>query len=158
MTKVLLKGKGKWISKSIKEWTKPDGTVDRKWTFSFYPDEDSREQIMELQARGLKNRLKKDTEGWFVSLSRPVNKKMGGKDVTFEPPYITDEAGKDIADSVGNGSEVVTELFVYEHPVPGSSKKSVAARWEGVQITKLIPYNTTTGKSTSTDEDSEPLF
>ena len=101
MTKVLLTGRGKWISKAIKEWKKPDGTVDRKWNMSFYPDDKSRDEIMELQAKGLKNRLKKDNDGWNISLSRPVAKDDEGEEVKFDPPYIKDAEGKDISDTPG---------------------------------------------------------
>lgn len=157
MTKVLLTGRGKWISKVIKEWKKPDGTVDRKWNMAFYPDDKSRDEIMELQAKGLKNRLKKDNDGWNISLSRPVTKMMKGEEVKFDPPYLKDVEGKDLGDtSIGNLSDCTVELYVYEHNVPGSNKKSIAARWEGATITKLIPYQTT-GKSTPTEDEESPF-
>lgn len=153
--KVTLKGKGKWISKTMKEWDKPDGTKDRSWSILFYPDEQSLEEIRDLQMRGLKNRLRKDDDGICLSLSRKYEKLIKGKVVTFDPPFIKDVEGKDIEQDVGNGSEIIVELDVYEHSVPGSKNKSVAARYEGVTVTKLNEY---TGTPSTKQDTVEALF
>lgn len=150
--KVTLKGKGKWINKDYKEWSRPDGSVDKRWSFLFYPDEQSLEEIRDLQMRGLKNRLRKDDDGICVSLSRPVEKLIKGRVTTFSPPYVVDIDGKPLED-VGNGSELSVDLEVYEHDVPGSKNKSVAARWEGVKITKMIKRD-----SPIKEDTTEPIF
>lgn len=153
--KVTLKGKGKWISKTMKEWDRPDGTKDRSWSILFYPDEQSLEEIRDLQMRGLKNRLRKDDDGICISLSRKYEKLIKGKVVTFDPPFIKDLEGKDIEQDIGNNSEVEVTLDIYEHSVPGSKNKSVAARYEGVTVTKLVEYS----NGNKTKEDTiEALF
>lgn len=151
--KVTLKGKGKWITKEYKEWDRQDGKPDKRWSFLFYPDPESLEEIRDLQMRGLKNRLRKDDDGICISFGRPVEKEIKGKIVTFNPPKIVDLTGKEY-DKLGNGSEINLELEVYEHAVPGSKNKSIAARWEGIVATKVVEYT-----SNKPAEDTvEPVF
>lgn len=157
--KVKLKGKGKWISKQYKEWERPDGSVDKRWSMLFYPDPEALEEIRDLQMKGLKNRLRKDEDGVCISFGRPVERTFGNRLTKYSPPKIVNEKDEDVSDTVGNGSEVTIELEVYEHSVPNSRNKSVAARWEGVTITKLVERpSPPTQNNTSVEDTSEPLF
>lgn len=157
--KVELKGRGKWISKQYKEWKKPDGSVDKRWSMLFYPDPEALEEIRDLQMKGLKNSLRRDDDGVCISFGRPVERKSNGKVNVLSPPAITDADGKDVSDIVGNGSEVTIILDVYEHSVPNSRNKSVAARWEGVIVTDLVKRPPPpTQNNTSVEDTPEPLF
>lgn len=135
---VYLKGKGKWHKLVI-----PDQLYN-KWSVVLYPDAASLETVRELQLAGLKNRLRKDDEGYNVNFSRPVTKenKKTGQVMTFNPPKVVNKEGDPMDGvAIGNGSDITIKLEVYEHAVPGSSKKAKAARLASVRVDNLIPFN-----------------
>lgn len=135
---VYLKGKGKWIKAVV-----PDQLYN-KWSVVLYPDTDSLEKVRELQLEGLKNRLRKDDEGYNVNFSRPVSKenKKSGQLMTFQPPKVVDKEGNPMDGvAIGNGSDITIKLEVYSHAVPGSSKTAKAARLASIRVDNLIPFN-----------------
>ena len=109
------------------------------WCITLYPESEALEKIRELQAKGLKNVLKKDEEGWFIKFRRPQSKEIRGRIVPFTPPEIVMEDGKTpLQGAIGNGSDVTVKLEVYPHSTPGGGK-AVAARLYGVMIHNLVP-------------------
>lgn len=132
---VRIKGKVSWV-KAIT----PDPTYN-KWSVQVHPDQASLDKIRDLQAEGLKNVLKKDEDGYYVSFSRPASKMINGKVQGFAPPVVKDANGRDLPGTiVGNGSDGEIILEVYQHKTP-SGGKAKAARWKGLDVTNLIPYN-----------------
>lgn len=126
------KGKGKWVkAHTPNEWG--------KWAMVLYPDNESLEKIRGLQAKGLKNVIKKDDDGYHVAISRPTQKMFKGRVQGFAPPKVLDKDGIDMGNTpVGNGSDVTIKCEVYDHPTP--TGKSVAMRWEAVRVDNLVPF------------------
>lgn len=129
-----LQGKVAWFRSDVpNNWN--------KYSCQLHPDAKSLEIIRELQARGLKNTLKKDEDGYFINVSRPVTKEFSsGKIITFTPVEVFDKEGVPFHGSVGNGSDATLKIEVYEHSTPGGGK-AVAARWVSARIDNLVPFN-----------------
>jgi|SRR5882762_929864 len=122
-------------------WFKPN--IPNKWdkySVQIHPQPKDLEVIRDLQARGLKNQMKKDDDGYFIHFTRPISKRFqSGKIRVFEPIEVFDKAGVPYDGPVGNGSDATLKIEVYEHEVPGGGK-SVAARWVSARIDNLVPY------------------
>ena len=132
---VFVKGKTKWFRSHLPDpWN--------KYKHVLYPDQESLELLRDLQAQGMKNPIKKDEDGWYVTLSRPASKEIRGKVVGFTPPEVLMADGvTPLRDTmVGNGSDVTTKLEVYKHKTPGGGE-AVAARWLSSRIDNLIPFD-----------------
>lgn len=107
---------------------------------TLYPNQESLDKLRELQAEGLKNVLKKDEDGYYVSFRRPTSKLMKGKVVAFTPPVVQDKDGQQINQTaIGNGSDVTVKLAVYSHKTP-TGGKAKAARWEALRVDNLVPF------------------
>ena len=140
---VYLHGMFKWVRS-------PQLDQYGKWSAQCYPTPESLEVVRELQAKGLKNRLKKDDDGYFISIACPPSKDIGTKTLTWPAPVILD-GSKKLADgtfppltvAVGNGSTGVAKMETYENGVPGTTNKSVAWRWRSLLVNALVPYETT---------------
>jgi hypothetical protein len=130
---IYVKGKAKWARTMIPdEWD--------KWKITVYPGPTDLEKVRDLQARGLKNVLKKDDEGYHVSFSRPQHKSIKGRLVSFTPPEVLMADGRTpLGQMIGNGSDVTVKLEVYPHGTPGGGK-AVAARLESIRVDNLVPY------------------
>lgn len=131
-----------------------------KWSVTFYPDPKALERIRDLQADGLKNVIKKDDDNqYFIQFSREpikkyLDKKTGmTKEMIFSPPKVKDHKGAALdGNRIGRGSDCKVLLELYWYNAPNSSKKVVAARFEGVIVDNLVPYETTP-PSTETKEE-----
>jgi hypothetical protein len=115
-----------------------------KWSHDMYPNNEGVEKIRELQAKGLKNVLKKDDEGYYITFSRPTSREMRGKVIGFTPPLIFGPDGvTQTHEDVGNGSDVTTKLEVYSYGGGHTGiNKGIAARWLSSKIDNLIPFDT----------------
>lgn len=151
---IKVRGKGKWIKHNApNEWN--------KWTHVLYPDAQSLDKIRELQGAGIKNQVKKDDDGWYVSFSRPTTLTVKGKVIALQPPLVTLADGTPLAGrSIGNGSDLTTTLEVYPHKVPGSDKMAKAARWHATVVDTLIPYGSDAESEifSKLKEQAAPLF
>lgn len=131
---VFITGKLSWVKTTVpNEWG--------KWTVTVHPTVESLEKIRELQAEGVKNVIKKDDDGYFTTFSRPTQKMMKGKVIGLAPPEVLQADGKTPLTGilVGNGSDGVVKLEVYQHGTPGGGKAK-AARFLSVKIDNLIPF------------------
>lgn len=139
MEDVYLKGKVKWFRHDQpNQWF--------KWAHVLYPDALSLEKLRDLQAEGVKNVIKKDEDGYFVQISRPTSITVRGQLVGMAPPQVTMEDGIRLLPEgkrVGNGSDVMTTVEVYEHRIPSSDKKAKAMRWKATRIDNLVAYDIT---------------
>ncbi len=129
-----LKGKVSWVR--LREPNKFD-----KWSLNIHPDAESLEQFRELQAEGVKNQIKKDDDGYYFQISRPVTIELRrGVKTPVTEPWIKDKDGNEFEGNVGNGSEGIVHCEVYSHPVPNTEKRAKAIRLMGLEITDLIPF------------------
>lgn len=129
-----IQGKVSWFRPKVpNKWN--------KWSVQIHPTADGLELIRELQSQGLKNQLKKDDDGYFLNVSRPVTKETStGKILSFKPVEVFDAAGAPYDGNVGNGSDVTIKIEVYEHNTPGGGKAK-AMRWVSARIDNLVPFN-----------------
>lgn len=133
---VFVSGKTKWFKHQ-----QPDPKY-LKWSHTLWPDNESLEKLRDLQSQGMKNLIKKDEDGWYISLSRPAERKTrDGTRFGMSPPEVlnTDGTPFPMGQLVGNGSDITTKLEVYEHKTPGGGKAK-AARWMSTRIDNLVPF------------------
>jgi hypothetical protein len=111
-----------------------------KFEHVLYPIPEDVEVIRELQAKGLKNILRKDDEGYNINIARSPEIKIRGMSKAL-PPVVVTYQGQPYTGNVGDGSDVTTTVEVYSHGVPGvPGKKSVAWRWHSTRIDNLVPF------------------
>lgn len=129
-----LQGKVSWFRPKVaNKWN--------KWSVQLHPNTAALEIVRDLQTKGLKNQFKKDDDGYYLNISRPVTKTTAtGKVLTFQPPETFDSDGKPFDGNVGNGSDATIKVEVYEHGTPGGGK-AMAMRWVSSRIDNLIPFN-----------------
>jgi hypothetical protein len=135
---VFVKGKVKWFKPHVVD----NRFGDAKWKHVLYPDAESIEKINKLKEQGLKNIIKKDEDGYYVTFSRPFERKLkDGTRVGMMPPEVLGKDGIPLKEGilVGNGSDVTTKLEVYSHASPGGGKAK-AARWLSTRIDNLVPF------------------
>ncbi len=145
---VYITGKISWCSHiQLTRWN--------KWSVTIHPDQVSLQKINDLKDRGLKNELKKDDDGYFIQFHRNPTREIRGRTVAQTPPDILDPNGTRYIDQrlIGNGSDATIKLVVYPHKTP-SGGQAVAARWEGMKIHNLIPYDP---HRDETEEDKKKL-
>ena len=152
---VFLKGKLKWV-----QTQQPDQFGN--WKATLYPDQESLEIIRNLQAKGLKNVLGKDEDGYHVTFRRPQNKKVRGEIRGFSAPVVLRADGSICTELVGNGSDgyVKVEVYDYKPPVGQSAK---AARLVSLRIDNLVPFEKDSLNKTQAREalglpEQKPLF
>lgn len=115
-----------------------------KWSVTLHPDAESLEKIRDLQSQGVKNMMKKDDNGYYVQFSRPTFRTIKGQAIPMSPPVVLDKDNQPMEDTaIGNGSDATVKLEVYSHGTP-SGGKAKAARFAGLKVTDLIPFNTDT--------------
>ena len=151
---VYLQGKTKWFRHSAPN-------KFGSWSHDLYLDPPSLEKWKELQEgsediQGIKNQLRKDEDGYFVTLRRPVEKQLRtGKKIGFAPPDVFMADGvtplRDI--NIGDGSDVTTKLEVYTHFIPGSpNKMGRAIRWLSSKIDNLVPFENKSSEFTKEEQ------
>ena len=130
---IYIQGKVSWLkARMTNQWN--------KYSVQIHPNPEGLEKIRELQGEGLKNMLKKDEDGYFVTFSRPVSKEFkSGKIITYSPPEVFDKDGNPFDGPVGNGSDATLKLEVFQHDTPGGGRAK-AARWVSARIDNLVPY------------------
>lgn len=131
------------------------------WSLKLYLDSESKDKIIELQTKGLKNTLKKDDDGYYVTFKRPPKKEYKDyvtgamKEMTFQPPVIFDVAGNvlpNAATIIGDGSDITIKCQVYPFGGKGGIAKGIATRLESVRIDNLVPY---TNRNLNPDDERQ---
>lgn len=133
---VYLKGKVKWCKHLQPDFAfEPQG----KWSVVMYLEGAELEKARELQAQGIKNTIRKDDDGWYITLSRKCSYEVRGKHVGRTPPEVFRlDADKKIPidTRVGNGSDGVAKCVLWSSPnFPGKN-----LRWEALRIDNLVEY------------------
>ena len=155
---VYLKGIVKWCKHLQPDFTfEPDG----KWSTVLYLEGEELDNARKLQAQGIKNQIKYDDDGWYITLSRKCSYDTRGKKVGREPPRVFTVEGDNehpVTVMVGNGSTGTAKCVLWSSPnFPGKN-----LRWEAMRIDNLIPYTQTSyadgGEKTADMAKVEPLF
>lgn len=128
-----LRGKAKWA-----QLFKPDQEYDN-FKINMYLDDSSWALFDEAQ---LQLEPKTDEDGKYVVFRRPNYKQMKKELVHFGAPKVVDKDGAPFIETVGNGSEVVIKVLVYD------SKKGKGHRLEAVQVIEHVPYEGSGSAST----------
>lgn len=133
---VFIKGKIKWCKHLRPDDLYPPG----KWSVVMYIEGEDLEKVRQWQADGIKNAVKKDEDGWYITLSRKVSILVKGHERGLEPPKVIDKEGKPITELVGNGSDGIAKCVLWSfNPMPGISGK--ALRWEALRVDNLVPFD-----------------
>src|SRR6266700_176715 len=125
---VFLTGKAKWFKHQL-----PNKFGN--WSHDIYLNDESLERVKELKqdkgkTEGIKNNIKHDEDGDYISLNRPQQKMMRGKVVGFTPPILLDRNDEVLYDvAVGNGSDITTKLEYYTYKKPFGEQRGSAIRW-----------------------------
>lgn len=137
-----IKGKASWIY--VKQ---PSDFGDWRITLHISPEEMTK--VLDLQAKGVKNQLKKDDDGYYIRFRRPVELEIKDRvtglprKIAMRPPEvitINEKGEPELFDGwIGNGSDVEVKLEVYEHKTP-SGGKARAARLLGIRVDNLVPF------------------
>lgn len=127
---VYLKGKIKWC-----KHIRPD-TEYNKWSVVLYIQGEELDKVRLWQAAGIKNKVKMDDDGWFITLSRKTGILVKGREVGLEPPRVIDPEGKPIDKHVGNGSDGVAKCILWSSKnFPGKN-----LRWEALRVDNLVEF------------------
>lgn len=138
---IYLSGKAKWAAKLFT----PDQQY-KCWSFLLYPDDPSYQKILEMKkgkegTQGILNVIKKDDDGYCMTLKRPTEKLFKGRMQGFTPPLVVnaDNSPFNAQMSIGNGSDVTckVEYYTYNRPTGG---KGSAIRLEAVRVDNLVPF------------------
>jgi hypothetical protein len=138
---IYLQGKAKWFKSQT-----PNKFGD--YSHDIYLTDESRTKLEELKkgkgnVEGIKNSLKQDEDGYYVSLRRPQSKTIRGKVVGFAPPEILDRNGLPLHDIlVGNGSDITTKVEYYTYKKPFGEGRGSAIRWASTRVDNLVPFVT----------------
>ena len=156
---VYLTGKCKWA-----KLVHPDAKFgDPKWSIVLYPDAESYDKVMEMKKMpgGIKNVVKKDDDGYYVTFSRPTQKNYRGQIKAFTAPVVLDGSKKLedgsyalLQEPIGNNSDVTVKVSYYGYQNPLKQTEH-AARLETVRVDTLIPY---TPKKDFTDDQKKQMF
>jgi hypothetical protein len=142
---VFLTGKCKWAKLTV-----PDAKFgDPKWSIVLYLNQPSYEQFMELKKApgGVKNVVKKDEDGYYVTLSRPTQRNYKGQIKAFIPPVVLDGRTKledgsfpPLTEYIGNGSDVTVKCEYYSYLMQATKTTEHAIRLVSVRVDNLVPY------------------
>lgn len=115
--------------------------VYEKWSIAIYPPQSEMPKVHDLLNKGIRNKLKKDDDGYFITFSRPLKIKLrNGQVKPMEGPKVIDKDGKIITDFIGDGSDVTVKLETYGGPGPGGKGSYYAARLQGIKVNSLVPH------------------
>lgn len=127
-------GKAKWVRVGS-----PDPWGNFK--IDLYLNAASLEKFKKLKDEGLKNTIRKDDDGYFVTIRRPQSKLIRGKVVAFTAPELLKPDGTPLKGvSVGNGSDVTVKVDVYGFTTPQGTKGK-AIRLAAVRVDNLVPFD-----------------
>lgn len=111
---------------------------ERFWSVTVYPNAKGLAVVKSLlEPPSIMNKLKRDEDGDYIRFKRPCQRKFNGEIKAFTPPVVLDKEGQPLTTLVGNGSDGIVKLEVYQFNKPRYGR---AARWESLRIDNLIPY------------------
>lgn len=107
-----------------------------KWSCTIYPDQESMVKVHKLIADGIKNKIRKDDDGYCITFSRAakINTKSKGE-VDMSPVEVTDENDMIIKDKfVQDGSDITMKLDTYGGPSASGFGLYKAARLSAIKV------------------------
>jgi hypothetical protein len=111
-----------------------------RWSLTLYPDTKAYNEIMKLKQEGLQNVIKKDDDGYYLNISRPIEVRMKtGKALALAPPVVIDSEGLNLAKKVGKGSDVTVKVEIRRYKTPRNTE-GVAVRLESVRVDNLVTF------------------
>lgn len=120
-----------------------------KWSVDIYPDPASMAKINKLkETPAIKNVIKQNEDGKYISFHRDTSKLVRGKLVKFNPPIVLQRNPDGVGDPIpydgmiGNGSDGDVELEIYgwdANPERGTLPGR-AARLNKILVWNLIPF------------------
>lgn len=114
----------------------------KNWNVKLHLTPESYNQFMKLREDdgnigGILNEVKKDEDGYFVILRRPMEK-WG---TLLPPPVITDKDGNPWrGESIGNGSDITVKVECYKYKKPFNKGQGRAIRLVAVRVDNLVVY------------------
>lgn len=93
------------------------------------------EELKKYKKSGIQVEISPENKVWF---RRPAQKLMKNELVTLGPPRVVNEAGEDITDLVGSGSEVILKVRSYD------TIKGVGHTLDAIQVLKLVKVELST--------------
>lgn len=124
-----------------------DPWQNTKWKATVYPTPADLTKVMDLQSKGVRNTLKKDDKGYYVTYSRPSILKTKKGEVALDKPKVYGADGKtELVGDIGNGSKGIVKLEVRSFVTPQGGKGH-AARLHSVLVTEHIPYKKDDGEA-----------
>lgn len=153
MTVVYVKGKIRYC-----RHLHPDPEYN-KYSVQMGVEGEDLDNVREWIRLGIRNQLKSDEEGWWVTLSRKTSFEAKGKVIPLAPPRVIDKEGKPITVMVGHGSDGIAKCELRSYP----KFNSKGLRWEALRVDNLVEYNVKKdefdgGESTEELRAQEPLF
>ena len=107
------------------------------WSLNLYPDPDSLERLRELQ---LKNVFKKDTNGWYLQISRPtIIEFTKGVETEVTPPKVHMADGSEVTQRIGDGSDCVVTCELRKWKIPNSERYGNSIRLYELAVKDLVP-------------------
>lgn len=134
---VTISGELSWVRCDKAE---TDPWNNTKWKATIHPDAESLPKVMDMQAKGCRNTLKKDDKGYYVTFSRPTVMKTKKGDIPLDRPLVFSTDGQtEITDMIGNGSKgsVKVEMRSFKTPQGGTGH---SARLHSVKVDELLPF------------------
>lgn len=114
----------------------PDG----KWSTVVYLSGPELEKFREWQAKGVKNTLKKDDDGWYTTISRSCQYQVNGRAVGRTAPEVFRMEGDEkipVTERIGDGSTGTLKIVMWKSPkFPGCN-----LRWEALKVDNLVRFD-----------------
>lgn len=114
-----------------------------KYAVDINLDNASLGKVLELKKRGIKNKIKKDEDGYWITLSSPsrIDTRTGPK--VMQPPTVVNKDGSpwDPKIGIGNGSDVICKVWIRSYKNPSTQTPETAIRLYGVKIENHVPFN-----------------
>ena len=113
-----------------------------KWKVTVYPTQEAMPKILDLQAQGCRNTLKKDEKGYSITFSRPVEfKNKAGVVVSRldKPKVFKTDGVTPLEGLIGNGSKGVVRIELRSFKTPQGGQGH-SARLEAIKVDELSPY------------------
>ena len=120
------------------------------WSTTLYLTPESYNQFVDLKAgsdgvEGIMNDIKKDEDGYYVTLRRPWARKYKGVEVAFSPPIILgpDNMPWPGEKALGSGSDLTCKCEYYTFKPQFKPKRGSAIRLVSVRVEDYVPFEGT---------------
>jgi hypothetical protein len=133
---VTLRGKVKWCrNKNVNKFG--------RWSVDIYPDDESLAIIdKELKSDpAIKNTMKQDEDGKYMTFSRDPQRLVRGKMVLFDPPKTVDVKDAPFDGNIGNSSDCDIVLQVYTWGGSNNIAPGRAARLHAIKVYSLVEFD-----------------